>query len=181
MSGAGRKSQYRKHLTDAVLHDLPEPEEGQQVAQVVATRGGNQFEIQTAQHSSTPQLAILPTKFHKLVWIKRKDYVIVQGGEEDGEGIRYLITHILYKEQIKHLKSKGLWPSEFDDEKDNDDDDEASEGKNNEKVVASPDGIVYDHGLDENDDEDIFVNTNRIAKIQVQDSESESSSSDDDA
>jgi probable RNA-binding protein EIF1AD len=183
MSGSGRRSQYRKHLTDAVLHDFPEPREGEQVAEIVATRGGNQFEIQTPT-SKSPQLAILPTKFHKLVWIKRKDYVIVQGAEEEeGGGIRYLIKHVLYKEQIKHLKSKGLWPSEFGGTKDDEGDDEESTSdkgdKGDEKAVAaaSSDGIVYDYDLVDRHD-DIFVNTNRMAQIKIQNSESDSSSGD---
>ena len=87
----------------------------------------------------TPQLAFLPTKFRKLIWIKRNDYVIVEcgddaeeddskgGGEEEkesrteslrvgkserdgGGGFRYVITNILYKDQVKHIKLRGLWP-----------------------------------------------------------------------
>ena len=41
MAGSGRRSHYRKHLTDAVLHDLPEPDEtiGQRIARIVGSRG----------------------------------------------------------------------------------------------------------------------------------------------
>lgn len=99
----------------------------------------------------TPQLAFLPTKFRKLVWIKRNDFVIVDCGDEEptesqnhynhnnnnntfatsetlaqtqsttatnngggggGGGFRYVISHILYKDQVKHIKSKGLWPDD---------------------------------------------------------------------
>lgn len=162
MAGLGRRSHYRKHLTDAVLHDLPEPDEsiGQRIARVVGTRGGNMFDVVVAPPSSnkeladavddscrqstnddeeiipkllttvavngssdnkqapinniqrrTSQLAFLPTKFRKLVWIKRNDFVIVECGEEESEetqqqtseqkesssggGFRYVITHIL--------------------------------------------------------------------------------------
>merc|ERR1719330_1516074 len=86
----------------------------------------------------TPQLSILPTKYRKLIWLKRNDYVICECAEDDQVnsigsskkdhdsnnstnnnenptntiegGIRYMITHILYKDQIKHLKEKKLWP-----------------------------------------------------------------------
>jgi translation initiation factor IF-1 len=116
MAGLGRRSHYRKHLTDAVLHDLPEPEQGECIAKVVATRGGNQFDVLVAG-GDTPRLAILPTKFHKLIWVKRGDFCIVRTGDESAKedecsGVRYLITHVLYKDQVKHLKSKKLWPDD---------------------------------------------------------------------
>ena len=184
MSGSGRRTQYRKHLTDAVINDLPEPDEsiGRRVGLVVGTRGGNMFDVvvappllsttatlmttnavisETRNHNGTskdidkvplnsttnndndinnqlipssiqtirrtPQLAFLPSKFRKLIWIKRNDYVIVECGddkEEDGirgegvesatsgGGFRYVITNILYKDQVKHIKSRGMWPLE---------------------------------------------------------------------
>ena len=103
MAGLGRRTHYRKHLTDKVLHDFPIPSHDECIAKVVATRGGNQFDIVVASSSSlssdknkngtedatttttttttrTPQLALLPTKFRKLVWLKRNDFVIVQTG-----------------------------------------------------------------------------------------------------
>jgi Translation initiation factor 1A / IF-1. len=137
MSGLGRRSHYRKHLTDSVLNDFPEPNPPyERIAKVVGTRGSNQFELVVDPHDDpldeTPQLAILPTKFRKLVWLKRNDYVICAVAQENGHGnrgsssnssseggIRYMIEHILYKDQVKHLKEKGLWPKHefFSDEK----------------------------------------------------------------
>jgi probable RNA-binding protein EIF1AD len=217
MSGLGRRTHYRKHLTDAVLNDLPEPKDYERIAKVVATRGGNQFDIIVALEKTqtqlvqvqlrvqavgeqapprTPQLAILPTKFHKLVWIKRKDYVIVKTGdqEEDKEdttdnnsnkkddgGIRFIISHILYKDQVKHLQSKGLWPEEDPEfstgrvRDGGDDDDEGEEDSPDED-----DGIVYNTGYDDDtdNDDDLFVNTNRVKKISIQDSSEEDSDDD---
>jgi probable RNA-binding protein EIF1AD len=182
MSGLGRKTHYRKHLTDSVLHDLPEPTDNERIAKVVATRGGNQFDIILANQSQEEsQLALLPTKFHKLVWVKRGDYVIVEtgGGEESGDdqknddvtGVRYIISHILYKDQVKHLKSKALWPdndSNFGGEgTDPDADDENDE---------DDDGIVYNTGYEE--DDDLFVNTNRRPKVQEQEEDSSDEDSD---
>jgi probable RNA-binding protein EIF1AD len=181
-----RRTHYRKHLTDAVLNDLPEPKEYEKVARVVATRGGNQFDICVA-NDNTVCLAILPTKFHKLVWVKRGDYVLVAVGADDEAveneagtsknksdkhdegGIRHMISHILYKDQIKHLKSKGLWPE---------DDPEFSNGTDSRDVednedLEDDDGIVY-QDYDDNMDDDIFVNTNRVAKLEVQDSSDDS-------
>mmetsp|Transcript_1869 Transcript_1869/g.2870 ORF Transcript_1869/g.2870 Transcript_1869/m.2870 type:complete len:186 (-) Transcript_1869:223-780(-) len=185
MSGLGRRSHYRKHLTDSVLNDFPEPGENELIVKVLATRGSNQFDICTPSMLSEPQLAILPTKFHKLVWIKRNDFVIVQHGggrDEDGGGIRFIINHILYKEQIKHLQSKKLWPKEFDDvNQDNhsedqtyDNESDASDNENQE----SNDGIVYDHGYERYDDM-LMVNTNKVAALRVDDDSSSSSEDED--
>lgn len=267
MAGLGRRSHYRKHLTDAVLNDLPEPDEsiGQRIARVVGTRGGNMFDVVVAPLSSSgkegtvadhadgagqskgaaeeatskaaaadgavdggsdgqlarsadeaagdqqapihsiqkglaPQLAFLPTKFRKLVWIKRNDFVIVECGEEESEdesekdgggaagggGFRYVITHILYKDQVKHIKSKGLWPSDpyfAEDESSSGaaaitQDDAGSEFEEGEE----PDGTYEDNGIVFDDplgDDNMMVNTNRIATLRVEDSSSDEESDDD--
>ncbi len=61
-------------------------------------------------------LALLPTKFRKLIWVKRGDFLIVAGASHDfltaaGDRgkVRFMVEHILYKEQVKHLKAEGLW------------------------------------------------------------------------
>ena len=228
MAGLGRRSHYRKHLTDAVLHDLPEPDEslGRRIARVVGTRGGNMFDVVVASSTSpsssktqtkddtttatttlvrTPQLAFLPTKFRKLVWIKRNDFVIVECGDEEqrsdtthedhhgkkadggGSGFRYVICHILYKDQVKHIKSKGLWPADdsfFDDvliegqeqqlqskALGKDENDEESDEEEYEQY-EDEDGIVFDDPLLTDDS---MVNTNRIAAMRVEDSSSDES------
>lgn len=254
MAGLGRRTHYRKHLTDSVLYDLPEPKQDERIAKVVATRGGNHFDIilasskysssdTTSKHGNssddrTPQLAILPTKFHKLVWVKRNDFVIVQTGtdttkqngimddedyakeeeqkkssnfvESDSSntnskssnhketGVRFIISHILYKDQVKHLREKKLWPendSEFFDGgvdkrnrnatsvlDNNNSDTNVDRGdicgqhedyKNNGDNYNNDDdndGIVYNEYDDGNDD-DLFVNTNRISRLEIQDSD----------
>jgi probable RNA-binding protein EIF1AD len=230
MAGLGRRTHYRKHLTDSVLYDLPEPKEDERIAKVVATRGGNQFDIilagspssKTEPSSNASGLAILPTKFHKLVWVKRNDFVIVQTGidkktdneqnvnddiGEDQErhtvepnnsddpietGIRFIISHILYKDQVKHLLWKGLWPKhdpEFSENGIGNDgsiiDVSTGEGSDNNGIVyndesnanAYDDGIVYAE-YDMENDEDLFVNTNRLARLEIQDSDDEEESSD---
>lgn len=199
MAGLGRRTHYRKHLTDSIIYDFPEPSENERIAKVVATRGSNQFDIILAKDTTgdevmnrqrEPQLAILPTKFNKLVWVKRNDFVIVEtAGDEDAEsanekggsskdpnindGIRYMISHILYKDQVKHLQDKGLWPKideEFSVNKVATMDLNVIAGENREEddhEVAN-DGIVYDDMLSE--DDDYFVNSNRLAALEVDDS-----------
>lgn len=198
MAGLGRRTHYRKHLTDSVLNDLPEPSPPHSlIAKIVSTRGSNQFDVRLADSDGQEELAILPTKFRKLVWLKRNDYVIVDTAAEvddekgettptnDSGGIRYMISHILYHEQIKHLVGKGLWPfidPEFavNDRKMND--------------IAQPqadeDGIVFNDAYAPREDDDeheiagdeesmatddplLFVNTNRLARLAVQDSSSD--------
>ena len=45
MSGAGRKSKFRKKVTDDFLHALPEPGDGEYVMRVTGSRGANIFEV----------------------------------------------------------------------------------------------------------------------------------------
>lgn len=230
MAGLGRRTHYRKHVTDSVLHDMPEPDVDESIAVVISTRGSNQFDVQFP-HSNDSQLAILPTKFRKLVWLKRNDYVIVQKASSSSNGaddfnsscvkyvepsttpssssssqtqqpsavapthetgsIRCVVSHILYSEQIKHLRAKGLWP--VDDPKF----DLAPGGGHSQQqsspctIEASDDGIVYEQGYDGassntgydedeyDDDKDLFVNTNRLSRITIQDDSSSSEESDD--
>ena len=72
--------------------------------------------------SGEKQLALLPTKFNKLIWMKRGDYVIVT--ESEGQfttasgkqnGVSSLIQHILMKDQIQYIKKQGLWPKEWEE------------------------------------------------------------------
>ena len=262
MSGLGRRSHYRKHLTDSVMNDLPEPDpsNGERLAKIVGTRGSNQFEIIVANDCKssvvvdsttlndddtsisasvsvtsliaepeskgsrndgsgssesvkrTPRLAILPTKFRKLVWLKRNDYVIVtcaddvedEGECEDDGIIRYMVKHILYKDQVKHLRREGMWPTNdplftdsnssvsistvsaadtdppkainrIDDIDDHISGNENDDGEENNQTVED-DGIVYpDDGIDD-DNDDYFVNSNRMARLAVDDDSSCSSS-----
>ena len=235
MSGLGRRSHYRKHLTDAVLNDYPEPDpsEGERIGKVVGTRGSNQFEVILAPLQSksyekeetittddlcespseamakTAQLAILPTKYRKLVWLKRNDYVIVRCVDDedidvgDTGSIRNQIEHILYKDQVKHLKKEGLWPNDpFFSVSVREGESEAK--SENHKNTAATLGDLRQTGGSESDEEgivgnrvkdsgnrstdcgvdgivynedsydDFFVNTNRISELRVQDSDTES-------
>jgi translation initiation factor IF-1 len=115
MSGAGRKSAYRKGVTKKVLYGDPEPKENEQIVRVVALRGSNLFEVRQAD--GTMAVTMLPTRFRKLIWVKRGDYLIVSAGEggeittSDGKkgAVTSIVESILYKDQIKSLRAKGLW------------------------------------------------------------------------
>lgn len=47
MAGAGRKSAYRKSVTEEVLNSFPEPDvaAGQRIVQVTQSRGGNILQV----------------------------------------------------------------------------------------------------------------------------------------
>ena len=91
MSGSGRKSQYRKSVTSTyLLEDERTPQENEYIVSIVGNRGDSTFAIQfptttiTSSSSSeayslnTSELANLPKKFNKLIWIKTGDHVIVE-------------------------------------------------------------------------------------------------------
>nr|CCA24116.1 conserved hypothetical protein [Albugo laibachii Nc14] len=115
MSGSGRKSHYRKSVTQKVLDEYPEPRESvDEIVCVLASRGSNIFEV--LHTNGEVRLTMLPQKYHKLIWIKRGDFLIVTVGdaEMDNKGaVKSLVLHILYKDQIKYLRRKELWPSGF--------------------------------------------------------------------
>lgn len=250
MAGLGRRTHYRKHLTDSVLNDFPEPNPPHsRLAKILGTRGSNQFDVRLAAGSNNyknngdgqDELAILPTKFRKLVWLKRNDFVIVETADNvdephhhhdqppqegtattetsstttpnsnnnnnnsnDTAGIRCMIAHILYHEQIKHLMAKGLWPE--DDPEFAVEDRKLQESAASNQPKADKDGIVFEEqympqnssdneedyydeghevGFDDDDDDNdnnpiqpaddpmLFVNTNRLARLTVQDSSSD--------
>ena len=126
MSGSGRKSQYRKSVTDSFLNDNYVPNETEKVVQVLGNRGDNTFEVQLSADGKA--LARLPNKFNKLIWIKTGDYIVIGGEDEPADAAamasatgtegkeQYAIIHILSKPNIKFLKAKGLWPEDISDE-----------------------------------------------------------------
>eukprot|EP00752_Nemacystus_decipiens_P010535 g9381.t1 len=117
MAGVGRRTLYRKSVTDDYLNSTPEPGENEEIALAQAPRGSNIIEIMLA--TGEPALALLPTRFRKLIWVKRGDFLITSTSAGDfetsaGEAgkVRHRVEHILNKDQIKHLKKRGLWPGD---------------------------------------------------------------------
>ncbi len=272
MSGLGRRSHYRKHLTEEILSGFPEPEDGDCIARVVCSRGGNIIEVDVSSDDLDDEglavvcvasdevgvedtsgdakvgtdraeeegvavvssvdveeveksegeekkkdtdylscLALLPTKFKKLIYVKRGDFVIVSGSSgtvqtrgEQGEGkVRFMVKHILFQDQIRHLKSlEGVWPSCFEGEgvdivggDSGDGSGPSKEASTSSHQVVSNDGITYstdDYGVPDtynqnSEDEDgvtgedndpLFVNTNRLAALRMHEDESDDSSDD---
>jgi len=104
------------------------------------------------------------------VWVKRGDYVLLEPIIEGGK-VKAEIVRILYKDQIKYIKSEGLWPKQFaDTPKSEDLKDSVKEGKDKKNVDNSDD--------DSDNDDDLFKNTNRREVI-VSESEEETSEEED--
>eukprot|EP00013_Stygamoeba_regulata_P000441 CAMPEP_0177629662 /NCGR_PEP_ID=MMETSP0447-20121125/789_1 /TAXON_ID=0 /ORGANISM="Stygamoeba regulata, Strain BSH-02190019" /LENGTH=151 /DNA_ID=CAMNT_0019131001 /DNA_START=18 /DNA_END=470 /DNA_ORIENTATION=- len=145
-------SKARKHVALNTLNNFPEPDADNVVVQVVESRGTNQLLVKFPSGDTT--LALVPSKFLKKIWMKRGDYVLVRpvhGDDNRNSKVLAVIEHVLYKEQIKHIKSAGLWPAEFDDVK------QAEKTKPDDSYLP---------------DDDLFVNNNR-ANCYLQDSEEE--------
>ena len=138
--------------------------------QVVAGRGNNLHEV--TDPSGQSFLVSMPTKFRKNVWIKRGDFVVVTPIEE-GDKVKAEICTILYKDQIRFIKSENRWPEGFSNQEDTVKDSlsklDLKEDKNSDSETES----------EEEDDSDLFQNTNRqVYEVSEEESETESESED---
>ena len=127
MSGAKRKGKYRKSITDDYLNDLPlpSPSDGEVVAQCQGARGSNIFEIALTDtevsEKSGLHLSLLPNKFRNVIWVKTRDFLILESAASDAETmaesssstgkVKYIIKHILNKNSVKNIEKAGLWPA----------------------------------------------------------------------
>ena len=120
MSGARRKTKYRKNVTSEYLNELPLPdaEKGEEIVVLVKSHGSNILEIATT--SGETSLCRLPTKFRRLIWVKKGDYMIVSGSSEEYETakgskgrVNFQVERILSADQVKHIAKQGLWPEAF--------------------------------------------------------------------
>lgn len=119
MAGVKRRSNYRKTVTDDVLYGVPELDNGRQVAIIQKSQGSNLLEVRL--ESGDVGLAMLPTKFRKLIWVKRGDFVVVSSGDGSIEtatgdvgAVRFIIETVLYPGAIKELQKLGKWPVGFE-------------------------------------------------------------------
>ena len=123
MSGSKRRTGYRKTLQDDVLFGLPTPTPAQSLAFVQRASGANLFEVRT--EAGAEGVALLPTKFRKLVWLKRGDFVILSppasGATATASGGVGAVTHvveaILYADALKHLRGLGRLPPSLEAER----------------------------------------------------------------
>lgn len=143
-------SKARKNVKNDVLNNYPVPKGNQSIVRVSELKGGNICEVVTPDGAK--MLARVPAKFNKVIWIGRGDFLIVEPQEDvkmQSGQIRLLILHILYKEQILHLKANNLWPSQFS-------------VPDKIKDVKSTDFDVANSGSEDDRESDEFVNPNHI-------------------
>lgn len=162
-----------KYVADEVLNDftLPNDEEGESIVQCLGARGNYILEVRGADGDK--YLVSMPTKFRKSIWVKRGDYLLVTPISE-GDKVKAEIAKVLYKDQIKYIKSEGQWPEYFDlKEKDK------NKGLHDkiEDLKIKSDSEEGSES-DSDDDDDLFKNTNRqTVVLPDEDSSSEESES----
>ncbi|XP_066466427.1 probable RNA-binding protein EIF1AD isoform X2 [Tiliqua scincoides] len=140
----------RKHVVKEVLEEYVVPSERQQIVRVLGTPGNNLHEVETPEGARF--LVSMPTKFRKNIWIKRGDFLLVDPIEE-GEKVKAEISFVLYKDHVRYLKKEGYWPEAFLSN--------AAETQSCAKDrVQSPPRSAGEEDS-EDDDADLFVNTNR--------------------
>jgi len=66
-------------------------------------------------------LCMLPTKFRKLVWVRKGEYVLVTKSDGDIStaagtkgGVTYMIKRPILREHVKDLVRAGKWPEAFE-------------------------------------------------------------------
>ncbi|XP_071834519.1 probable RNA-binding protein EIF1AD [Apostichopus japonicus] len=157
------KTTKRKHVTREVLEEFILPTDNQQIVKVVAGRGNNLHEMANA--AGEKFLASMPSKFRKNVWIKRGDFVIVDPISE-GSKVKAEISIILYPEQIKYIKEEGKWPESFLPRKESITPKETKETSVGDLLEEMEQKLKVDSNseyseTDSDNDDDLFVNTNR--------------------
>ncbi len=87
MAGVKRRTKYRKQVESDILDSFHKPEENQAIVRIVQSHGSNILEVcaeydpkMFPQHSLSLQVeapngehgkCMLPTKYRKLIWVKR--------------------------------------------------------------------------------------------------------------
>ncbi|BBM98025.1 probable RNA-binding protein EIF1AD [Marchantia polymorpha subsp. ruderalis] len=110
-------SRGRRNLKQGSLEGCPEPLPGQILMRVVAMRGSNVIEVEDADAQKT--LCMLPAKFHKSMWIKRGNFVLVDEGDrekarEAGNKVTGTVAQVLYDEHLRELRKTSFWSPAFD-------------------------------------------------------------------
>ncbi|ERN04203.1 probable RNA-binding protein EIF1AD isoform X1 [Amborella trichopoda] len=106
----------RKNLKRAVMEEHVSLQDGLRIMQVVSLRGSNLIEVM--DDSGSKSLAIFPAKFQKSIWIKRGNFVVVEGSGsekalESGNKITCMISQVLFHEQVRTLQKSSDWPEIF--------------------------------------------------------------------
>ncbi|KAI9583219.1 hypothetical protein GQX74_012436 [Glossina fuscipes] len=91
---------------------IQDSKDGQQIVRIIASRGNNLDEVETADTETENFLVVtMPTIFRKNVWVKRGDVILVKPSEE-GDKVKAESCKILTAEHIKEYNA-GIWPESF--------------------------------------------------------------------
>ncbi|KZC04372.1 PREDICTED: probable RNA-binding protein EIF1AD [Dufourea novaeangliae] len=155
------KATKRKHVVKEV-QDLSVPTESQSIVRILESRGNNLHEVEDA--ISEQYLVSMPTKFRRNIWVKRGDFVLVEPIPE-GDKVKAEIVKILTREHQKWYRAQNCWPKEFD---------KASKTNHETTNKGGEDN--------DSDEDDLFVNTNRLQQNSDRtDNDNESSSDESDS
>ncbi|KAI8923484.1 hypothetical protein BC831DRAFT_470864, partial [Entophlyctis helioformis] len=125
----------RRRTTQAALQSNPEPAGTQCIGKVLEIRGGGLYVVAVpstdavasaaapapsdpASASQPPAgtttlLVSMPSKFQKLIWVKKSNFVIIEPIADSTTKVKGEILHILFADNIKYLQSIGKWPAVF--------------------------------------------------------------------
>ena len=155
----------RGKFINSKLDEMPEPSANQSVVVVLGTPGGNL--LQVADASGRIFLCRVPTIFRGKVWAIKGGYLLVDKAEGDSDGgavgkVQATLAQHLYRDQIRHLQSRGLWPSGFDVKE--------------EKAPVATQDAAFARGNDylgEDEYGDLPANRNRRGGLRAQDDDEE--------
>ena len=122
----------RGRRVEAILSEFPEPTESQLIVRVTGTPGGNLLRVEDADANAL--VVRLPSKSRNTIWVRTGErtkppatpssqdshasparpggFLIINASadaEEHGD-----VAHFLYRDQIRHLQNRSLWPSAFE-------------------------------------------------------------------
>ena len=95
----------RKHLVHA-QQDLT-LQANQNIVRVLAPKGGNVFEVLFPTSETT--MVSLPSRFNKLLYVKRGGYLIVETSPEATGAVTGFVVAVLYDDDVKTLRRQGDW------------------------------------------------------------------------
>ncbi|KOC71333.1 putative RNA-binding protein EIF1AD [Habropoda laboriosa] len=132
------KATKRKHVTKEIA-DFSIPTESQSIVRIVESRGNNLHEVEDP--NGDQYLVSMPTKFRRNIWVKRGDFVLVEPITE-GDKVKAEIVKILTREHKRWYREQNCWPQVFDE---------------------TPNSNGRKTGENDSEEEELFVNTNRLA------------------
>ncbi|EKX51291.1 hypothetical protein GUITHDRAFT_85170 [Guillardia theta CCMP2712] len=167
----GKRSQFvSKHVRLTAEHGFPEPKDNEFIVRLVRSRGGNTMECECEDGQTI--LCWLPAKFSKVVWAQRGDFLIVApNAKEESSKVAATISHILFPEQVQHLRKLSCWPAGFDSTESRQEGSAASSRPS--QAVRGDDEEDGEDSDGSGSDPDLFVNQNRLHDDSFEESESD--------